>query len=230
MMKPALLPLALALGLTAGQIHAQAPAVAAPKTEKEKLSYAIGMVVGQKVKQDGLDLDPQFLVSGLRDSFTGKPLLMTDAQKEETMAAFANSMRAKAQGASSAGAADNKKKGADFLAANKTKPGVATLPDGLQYKVIKEGTGPTPTSKDQVTVNYTGTFIDGKSFDSSNGTPISFGVTGVIKGWTEALMMMKTGAKWQLFIPSDLAYGDEGRPGIPPGATLVFDVELLGVK
>lgn len=238
MTKPALLPLTLALGLTAGNLHAQAPA--ALKTQKEKISYAVGMDVGENFKKGGLDLDPQVFTAAIRDALTGGALQLTEEQKNELVTAFKAEMRskavagaAKAQEAAKAAAPENKKKGTDFLAANKGKPGVATLPDGLQYKVVKEGTGPTPTSSDRVSVNYTGTLIDGTEFDSSKGTPISFGVTEVIKGWTEALMLMKVGSKWQLFIPSDLAYGDTGTPNggpIPPGATLVFDVELLGIN
>jgi FKBP-type peptidyl-prolyl cis-trans isomerase len=126
----------------------------------------------------------------------------------------------------------NKTDGAAFLAANKSKPGVVTLPDGLQYVVITNGTGAMPTANDTVTVNYRGTFINGTEFDSSykRGQPASFPVMGVIHGWTEALLQMRVGSKWQLFIPSDLAYGEPGRTGIPPNSTLIFDVELVSVQ
>jgi FKBP-type peptidyl-prolyl cis-trans isomerase FklB len=127
--------------------------------------------------------------------------------------------------------AENKIKGDAFLAENKKKPGVITLPDGLQYKVIKEGTGKKPSDTSQVKVHYTGKFIDGKTFDSSvdRGQPATFGCNQVIKGWTEALMLMKEGSKMELVIPPDLAYGEAGRPGIPPNSVLVFDVELLEI-
>jgi FKBP-type peptidyl-prolyl cis-trans isomerase FklB len=131
-----------------------------------------------------------------------------------------------------AGAA-NKKEGETFLAGNKAKPGIVTLPSGLEYKIEKEGTGPKPTASDSVVCNYRGTLIDGKEFDSSykRGQPATFPVSGVIKGWTEALQLMPVGSKWQLFVPSDLAYGDRGAgPDIGPGATLVFEVELLSIQ
>jgi FKBP-type peptidyl-prolyl cis-trans isomerase len=127
----------------------------------------------------------------------------------------------------------NKKEGEAFLAANKSKPGVVTLPSGLQYKILTAGTGPKPTATDSVNCNYRGTLIDGKEFDSSykRGKPVTFPVTGVIKGWTEALQLMPVGSKWQLFIPSDLAYGDRGAGAdIGPGATLVFEVELISIE
>ncbi len=152
--------------------------------------------------------------------------------------AFSTEMRAKQQAsqpkvpAASGNSAENKKKGAEFLTANKAKPGVQTLPDGLQYKVLKDGTGPMPGPTDKVSVNYTGTLVDGTVFDSSKGTPVSFGVNQVIKGWTEALQKMKVGSKWQIVIPSELAYGENGTPGGPigPDSTLIFEVELLAIN
>lgn len=231
--------LSVATGLATSNVCAES--ATAPKSQKEKLSYAIGMDIGQTLKKQGIEVDPAALSSAMKDALTGAPPQMTEEQAREVLTAFASDMRAKQQanmpkGAddakAAAGGAENKKKGADFLTANKAKPGVQTLPDGLQYIVVKDGTGPTPGPADKVTVNYTGKLIDGTEFDSSKGTPISFGVNQVIKGWTEALQKMKVGSKWQLFIPADLAYGDQGTPGgpIPPGSTLVFDVELLGIN
>ena len=233
-MKPVFLftAMSIAMSLATSNLCAQATA---PKSQKEKLSYAIGMDIGQTLKKQNIDVDPTFLAGAIKDSLTGATPQLTDDQMKEAITAFSNDMKAKQMAAMSknaAGAGDNKKKGAEFLAANKAKPGVQTLPDGLQYKVIKEGTGPMPTAADKVSVNYTGTLIDGTEFDSSKGTPVSFGVGQVIKGWTEALQKMKVGSKWQVFIPADLAYGDQGTPGGPiaPGSTLVFDVELLGIN
>lgn len=237
-MKPVFLLTAasLVVSLAASNLHAQA---VAPKTEKEKTSYAIGMDIGQTFKREKLDIDPQFLSAAIRDTLSNTAPQLTEEQMREVLTNLRTQMQAKAaagrpkpQEASSGASPDNKKKGADFLTANKAKPGVQTLPDGLQYKVVKEGTGAMPTATDKVSVDYTGTLIDGTTFDSSKGTPISFGVNQVIKGWTEALQKMKVGSKWQIFIPSELAYGDEGTPGgpIPPSSTLIFDVELLGIN
>lgn len=206
-----------------------------PKTPKEKLSYAIGMDIGAALKKQSVDVDGTFLAAAVRDSIAGGKLQLSNEEMVATLTAFGKEMQAKQQGAAAkeqASAGPNKAEGEKFLAANKTQPGVKTLPDGLQYKVIAEGAGPMPKATDTVSVNYRGTFIDGKEFDSSakNGGPVSFPVNGVIKGWTEALQLMKVGAKWQLFIPGDLAYGAEGRPGIPPNSLLIFDVELLSIK
>lgn len=218
-----LVALSLAPWLAASSL-AQAPA-AAPKTPKEKLSYAIGIDIGSSLKGKQIDLDGPVLAAAVRDGFAGAPTQMTPDEMQATITAFTKDMQAKQL---AAGKADGDK----FLAANKTKPDVKTTADGLQYKVIKEGTGPMPKATDTVSVNYRGTFVDGREFDSSekNGGPVSFPVGQVIKGWTEALQMMKVGSKWQLFVPGELAYGPAGRPGIPPNATLLFDVELLSIK
>jgi len=203
-------------------------------TQKAKDSYALGMSIGTGLKKQGVAtaVDPALVSRGLRDALgTGKT-----AMTEDEMRSALTQLRTQVQGAQEAKAhqegATARKEGEDFLAANKAKPGVQTLPDGLQYKVVTEGTGPKPTASDTVTVNYRGTLINGKEFDSSykRGQPISFPVGGVIKGWTEALQLMPVGSKWQLFIPSDLAYGDRGAGGdIGPGETLIFDVELISI-
>jgi FKBP-type peptidyl-prolyl cis-trans isomerase FklB len=212
---------------------AQTPA--APKTDREKLGYALGMDVGRRLKAQPLDADQNMLLAGLHDSLTGSQQLMTDDELRATLMAFSKQMQAKMQAQRDAATADsskNKAAGDAFLAANKTKPGVKTLDDGLQYKVIKEGTGPMPSATDTVTVKYKGTLIDGKVFDSSeqHGGTASFPVGGVIHGWTEALQKMKVGSQWQLFIPSALAYGDQGAGAdIAPGSTLIFDVELVSI-
>jgi FKBP-type peptidyl-prolyl cis-trans isomerase FklB len=203
-------------------------------TQKAKNSYALGMSIGTGLKKQGVAtaIDPTLVSRGLRDAMgTGKT-----AMTEDEMRAALQQLRTQVQGAQEAKAhtegAVARKQGEDFLAANKSKSGVQTLPDGLQYKVVTEGTGPKPAASDTVTVNYRGTLISGKEFDSSykRGQPISFPVGGVIKGWTEALQLMPVGSKWQLFIPADLAYGDRGAGGdIGPGETLIFDVELISI-
>jgi len=204
------------------------------KTQKEKNSYALGMSIGTGLKKQGVStsVDPALVSRGLRDAIgTGKT-----AMTEDEMRAALTQLRTEVQGAQQAKAhvegASARKDGETFLAANKTKEGVQTLPDGLQYKILQAGNGPKPTANDTVTVNYRGTLINGKEFDSSykRGQPISFPVSGVIKGWTEALQLMPVGSKWQLYIPSDLAYGDQGAGAdIGPGQTLIFDVELISI-
>ena len=195
--------------------------------EMDKVSYVIGTQIGRSFKAQGMDIDMELLVRGMRDVLGDAELALTEEQQQEVMGAFQQSMRAKqqAQGAESATA------GAAFLAANKQKEGVITLASGLQYKVVKDGTGATPTADDRVKTHYRGTLVDGTEFDSSykRGQPATFGVKGVIAGWTEALQLMKEGAKWQLFIPAELAYGGRDRPGIPANSALVFDIELLEV-
>ncbi len=199
------------------------------KTQKDKASYAVGMSIGTGLHRQGVPVDAALVARGLRDAMTGAKPLLTDDEMKAVLTQLQGQVREQQQAKTMEAAAGNKKIGEAFLAENKTKEGVVTLPSGLQYKVLTAGTGPKPTATDTVSCNYKGTFIDGKEFDSSKGTPISFGVTGVIKGWTEALQLMPVGSKWQLFIPSDLAYGDAGRPGIPPGSTLLFDVELVSI-
>lgn len=227
--------LATVLVCYAISVPAMAQTPAAPKTDREKLGYALGMDVGRRLKAQPLDADQNMLLAGLHDSITGTQQLMTDDELRATLMAFSKQMQAKMQAQRDAATADsskNKAAGDAFLAANKTKPGVKTLDDGLQYKVIKEGTGPMPSATDTVTVKYKGTLIDGKVFDSSeqHGGTASFPVGGVIHGWTEALQKMKVGSQWQLFIPSALAYGDQGAGAdIAPGSTLIFDVELVSI-
>ena len=202
-------------------------------TEKDKVSYAIGMRVGAGLHHDGIDVDPNVLMRGLKDGLAGGQTLLTDEQAQATIGLLQNQIRQKMEAQRAQEGEANKKEGDDFLAANKTKPGVVALPSGLQYKVLKEGTGPKPTATDSVKCNYRGTLINGKEFDSSDkhGGAATFPVTGVIKGWTEALQLMPVGSKWQLFVPPDLAYGARGAGSdIGPNATLIFDVELLSIE
>jgi FKBP-type peptidyl-prolyl cis-trans isomerase FklB len=202
------------------------------KTQKDKLSYAIGMNIGGGMKKDGVDVDPSILAQGLKDTLAGSKPLLTEAEAQAVMAEFRTTMIKKKQEDAQRVGDANKQAGQQFLAANKGKEGVVTLPDGLQYKILKEGTGPKPAVTDSVTVNYRGTLINGTEFDSSykRNEPATFGVNQVIKGWTEALQLMPVGSKWQLFIPSDLAYGERSPGGeIGPNSTLIFDVELLSI-
>jgi FKBP-type peptidyl-prolyl cis-trans isomerase len=202
-------------------------------TQKQKASYALGMKIGGDLRKQKLNeaLDSAITARGLRDALSGAKAAMTEDEEKAALTQLQTEMRAKHDAETKLAGAAGHKEGDAFLAANKTKDGVVTLPDGLQYKILTAGTGAKPAASDTVTVNYKGTLIDGTEFDSSykRGQPASFPVGGVIKGWTEALQLMPVGSKWQLFIPSDLAYGDAGRPGIPPAATLVFEVELISI-
>jgi len=202
------------------------------KTQKEKFSYAIGMKMGSNFKKQSVPVDPSIMARGIRDGLAGGKTLLTDDQAQAAIVEMQKDMQAKQQEKMKEASVENKKDGEAFLAANKGKEGIVTLPSGLQYKILTAGTGPKPTPGDSVVCNYRGTLIDGKEFDSSykRGQPATFPVTGVIKGWTEALQLMPVGSKWQLFVPSDLAYGDRGASAdIGPGATLIFEVELLSI-
>jgi FKBP-type peptidyl-prolyl cis-trans isomerase len=202
-------------------------------TQKDKLSYAIGMNIGASMKKDGLDIDPAILSRAIKDGLAGSKPLMTEDEARSVITTFRNEMIAKKQAEEKKVSDANKQAGDQFLAANKTKEGVVTLPDGLQYKVIKQGDGPKPTAADTVVAKYRGTLINGTEFDTSekNGGTVEFPLGQVIKGWTEALQLMPVGSKWQLFIPADLAYGPRSpAPEIGPNSTLIFDVELVSIK
>jgi FKBP-type peptidyl-prolyl cis-trans isomerase FklB len=237
-------------------------AVLTLKTDKDKTSYAVGFNVGRnlgaQLHQQSVELDQAILLRGVKDALAGcgdhRPddkgnsapagckTLMTDDEVKAVLTQLQAEVRTRQQEKMKVEQEkmkvveeENKKEGAEFLDSNKTKEGVIALPSGLQYKILTEGTGPKPTATDTVSCNYRGTLLNGTEFDSSykRGQPASFPVTGVIKGWTEALQLMPVGSKWQLFIPSDLAYGDRGadpRSGIGPGATLIFEVELLSIQ
>jgi FKBP-type peptidyl-prolyl cis-trans isomerase FkpA len=203
-------------------------------TEKEKVSYMIGLDMAQGLSQPQLkgELDLEVLFEAVRTKVNGGKALMTDEESAAVRTEFMNKMRSKQEAYTRELAEKNKTEGEQFLAANKGKPGVTTTASGLQYKVITQGKGKKPLATSQVRVHYTGTLLDGTKFDSSvdRGAPAEFAVNGVIAGWTEALLLMSEGSKYQLFIPSSLAYGDVARPGpIGPNATLLFDVELLAV-
>jgi FKBP-type peptidyl-prolyl cis-trans isomerase FklB len=229
-MKP-LLIIVIGLGVLATPIKAQTkPSL---NNQKDKVSYSIGVDIGTKIKQQDLDLNPEALAAGLRDALTGAKIALTEQEMEQVLTAYGNEMRTKHTEKAKVEGEKNRKEGESFLAENKKKQGVKTLPSGLQYKIITEGKGKKPKATDTVTTHYRGTLIDGTEFDSSykRGEPATFPVDGVIKGWTEALQLMPVGSKWQLFVPAELAYGErEVGPEIPPNSTLVFEVQLLGVE
>lgn len=202
------------------------------RTDKDRESYALGMYFGTGWKRNDVDVDLNMLMQGIKDAESGGQTLLTQPEMISALNQLRDSVRMNHEKVEAAEAASNAKEGAAFLAENRTKPGVVTLPDGLEYKVIKKGHGPSPGPDDMVTVNYRGTFVNGQEFDSSAkaGHPAEFPVRGVIPGWTEGLEKMKVGSKWDLYIPAALAYGTPGRPpAIGPNETLIFEVELLSI-
>ena len=203
------------------------------KDQSQKESYILGYKSGQNFKNQGLDIDVEIFSKGLKDGTGGAEPQMTPEEMNAALQTLQKRMFAVQQERLKEVSARNLEEGTAFMAQNAKKDGVKTLPSGLQYKVIKEGKGKMPKAEDTVTVNYRGTFMDGTEFDSSykRGEPVTFQVNGVIKGWTEALQLMKEGSKWELFIPSDLAYGERGAgQTIPPNSTLIFEVELISVQ
>jgi FKBP-type peptidyl-prolyl cis-trans isomerase FklB len=203
------------------------------KSQTEKISYAIGMNLGRSLSNNSVDVDLGALEQGFKDALAGGKTLLTVLELQATLEQVRADIRKKQQEKMQQLAETNKKEGEAFLNANKSKDGVVVLPSGLQYKTLQEGTGPKPTPSDSVTCNYRGTLVDGTEFDSSykHGQPATFPVARVIKGWIEALQLMPTGSKWQIFIPSDLAYGERGSgTNIGPNATLIYEVELLSVQ
>lgn len=211
---------------------------AADKTPKletlmDKVSYSIGLNIGKDFKTQNIEVNPELLARGIKDAISDSKPLLTDEEIQEAIGAFQQERMAEAEEMAKAAGEKNRQEGESFLLENAKKEGVVTLPSGLQYKVIEEGTGKSPEPGDQVTVHYRGTLIDGTEFDSSyeRGEPVTFPVGGVIPGWTEALQLMKEGAKWNLFIPPSLAYGEQGAGQvIGPNATLLFEVELISVQ
>lgn len=215
------------LAAAIGSVHAQDLT-----TDKQKVSYMVGMDLGRNLTQIQDELDVAILVQGLQDTLAGRETKLTGEQFNEVKQGFMQKLQARAVEERTAQAAANRTEGEAFLAENKNKPGVRTTESGLQYQVITEGRGAKPAATDRVRVHYTGTLLDGTQFDSSvdRGTPAEFALNGVIPGWTEALQLMSVGSKYKLFIPSELAYGENGTPGpIGPNATLIFEVELLEI-
>lgn len=216
----------------------QAPAAksqneVALKTQKDKASYAIGLNIGRSLQKDSVDVDPDILLQGLKDALAGGKSLLSDDEMKAALTALQADVNKRQQEKMQVVGEANKKEGEAFLAANKAKEGVVTLPSGLQYKILKVGTGPKPVASDSVVCDYRGTLLDGTEFDSSykRGQSATFPVGQVIKGWTEALQLMPVGSKWQLFIPPEMAYGQHGAGAdIGPNATLIFEVELLSIQ
>jgi FKBP-type peptidyl-prolyl cis-trans isomerase FklB len=201
-------------------------------TSEQRVSYCIGADLGNTFKEQGIAIDSKAFASGVTDSLADT-LALTDGEMKEIMTAFQQEMMSKMQAKQATVSADNLKAGEVFMAENAKKDGVKVLPSGLQYKVLKSGSGKTPKATDTVSTHYHGTLVDGTVFDSSvdRGEPVSFPVNGVIPGWTEALQLMKEGDKWQLFVPGQLAYGEQGAGRqIGPNSTLIFEVELLSVE
>jgi len=225
---------------TAAKAPAKTPAktgaATALTTRKDKFSYALGMNfgkgIGERLKQENIEFDPAIVARAVREALSGAKLQLTDDQAKAVLTEVQTEVAKKHQELEKQLADKNKAAGSAYQAANKAKEGVVTLPDGLQYKVLTPGTGPKPTAADTIVANYKGTFVDGKEFDNSykRNEPITIPVTGVIKGWTEALQLMPVGSKWQVVIPSELAYGERARPEIGPNQTLVFEMELLSIK
>jgi FKBP-type peptidyl-prolyl cis-trans isomerase FklB len=219
---------------TATKSAAAAPALT---TRKDKFSYALGMNIGNGYKQglekQSVEFDANLIAQGVKDALSGAKTRLTDEEAKAVLTEVQTEVNKQRQEKLKEASDKNKAEGEAFLAANKSKEGVVTLPSGLQYKILTAGIGPKPTASDQVNCNYRGTLIDGTEFDSSykRGKPATFGVGQVIKGWTEALQLMPIGSKWQLFIPSSLAYGERGGPGgaIGPNEALIFEVELLSI-
>lgn len=200
--------------------------------KKARESYSVGVSIGRSWRQQDMEFDSDVVLRGIKDALSGSKTLLSDSEMQEVLNAYRTEHTLRREEKRKQLGEKNRSDGAKFLAENKTKPGVTTLPDGLEYKVITTGNGTTPGSNDSVTVNYRGTLIDGTEFDSSfkRNQPATFSLNGVIKGWTEALQKMKAGSKWQLFVPPALAYGERGfGPQIGPNATLIFEIELLSV-
>jgi len=202
------------------------------KDQKAKDSYSLGYQYGEAFKKQAMDIDLEVFAAGMQDALGGKEPLMSPEEIRKTLADLQKRAFAAQQLQLKERAARNREEGQAFLAENARKKEVVSLPSGLQYTVLAEGTGKTPKARDEVTVHYRGTFIDGSEFDSSygRGEPATFQVDGVIKGWTEALQSMKEGGKWRIFVPSELAYGEPGLGRIPPNSTLIFEVELISVQ
>lgn len=211
----------------------QTPKSVPLKTEKDKVSYGIGVSIAKNFKKQGIDVNVDILSRGLKDELAGAKLLISEKEMAQVLMAYQNQMRQKMIEARKKAGEANKKEGEAFLAANKKKPGVVTLPSGLQYKILEKGKGKKPKADDTVIVHYRGTLINGTEFDSSirRGQPITVALAKVIPGWREALPLMPMGSKWQLFIPPNLAYGERGSgKDIGPNATLIFEVQLIGIK
>lgn len=202
-------------------------------TDKDKLSYSIGVDLGKNFKNQGIEVNPETLAKGMQDGMSSDHVQLSDEQMKDVLSKFQKELMAKRSAEFSKKAEENKTKGQSFLSSNKSKAGVVVLPSGLQYKIVQEGNGTKPGKADTVTVEYTGTLIDGTVFDSTekSGKPATFQVSQVIPGWTEALQLMSPGSTWEVYVPSDLAYGSRSVGGpIGPNETLIFKIHLISVK
>jgi FKBP-type peptidyl-prolyl cis-trans isomerase len=219
----------LGVGLLAADASAQEPM--ALKTEKDRVSYGIGVGTARNFKRQGMDVDLEMVVKGLRDELLGAKLLLSEEDLSAAMTAFQTEMKQKQEQAAKKAAEDNKKAGEAFLAKNKAKEGVVTLSSGLQYKILKAGNGKKPAETDTVECQFRAALLDGTEFDGSNpgSKSVTFAVKGAIPGWKEALKLMPVGSRWQLFVPPQLAYGEKGAGGIGPNATLIFELELISI-
>lgn len=216
---------------------AMSTAIAADATvlnnDMDKLSYSIGADLGKNFKTQGIEVNPTAMAKGLQDSMTGGQLILTDDQMKDVLNKFQKDLMAKRNAEFTKKSEDNKIKGEAFLSQNKAKEGIVTLPSGLQYKIVENGKGAKPAKEDTVTVEYTGTLIDGQVFDSTekSGKPAVFKVSQVIPGWTEALQLMPSGSTWEVYVPASLAYGPRSVGGpIGPNETLIFKIHLISVK
>ena len=225
-----ILPAAMALMTTTLAIAQDAAAEL--KTDKDKFSYALGMNFGENFRKQGLEVDPAVFAKAFADAFSTGKTAMSEADMKTVLMAASQEIRKKQAAIEAEKAQQAQAEGEKFLADNKTKEGVVALPSGLQYKILKAGTGDKPSLEDSVVCNYKGTLINGTLFDASekHGGPATFPVKGVIPGWTEALQLMPVGSKWQLFVPANLAYGPQGPGDIGPNATLIFEVELVSIQ
>jgi FKBP-type peptidyl-prolyl cis-trans isomerase len=218
----------LAIGLVSTQSNAeQAPVL---RTQKDKQSYATGVELFRNFQRQGVEIDPDLIAKGMKDAQAGEKLLMNEEDLKTTLNVFSAQLRWKKAANRLMDGQENKKRGEVFLAENKGKADVVTLPSGLQYKILKAGEGRKPTEGDSVECRIRGTHIDGTEFENSGANPRTFKVAAVISGWREALKLMSVGSKWQLFIPAQLAYGQQGSGHIGPQETLIYEIELVDVK
>lgn len=229
-MKIKLVAAALSLAMSTAIAATDTPAL---QTDMDKLSYSIGSDLGKNFKRQGIDINPTVMAKGIQDGMSGGTLLLTDQQMKDVLNKFQKDLMAKRTADFNKKAEENKAKGEAFLNENKTKTGVVALPDGLQYKIVKAGTGEKPGKDDTVTVEYTGRLISGEVFDSTEktGKPATFKLSQVIPGWTEALQLMPAGSTWEVYVPANLAYGQRSVGGpIGPNETLIFNIHLISVK